>query len=27
MLSHHLVSNPASVPGASTNQLLAGQGP
>jgi putative hydroxymethylpyrimidine transport system substrate-binding protein len=27
MLDHHLISNPASVPNASTNQLLAGQGP
>ena len=27
MLSHHLISNPATVSGASTNQLLAGQGP
>jgi putative hydroxymethylpyrimidine transport system substrate-binding protein len=27
MLDRHLISNPASVPGASTNQLLAGQGP
>jgi putative hydroxymethylpyrimidine transport system substrate-binding protein len=27
MLSHHLVSNPASVVAAQTNQLLAGQGP
>ncbi|MFZ0041204.1 MAG: ABC transporter substrate-binding protein [Solirubrobacteraceae bacterium] len=27
MLHHHLISNPATVPGASTNQLLAGQGP
>ncbi|MDQ6835381.1 MAG: ABC transporter substrate-binding protein [Actinomycetota bacterium] len=27
MLAHHLISNPATVIGASTNQLLAGQGP
>ena len=27
MLNHHLISNPASVVAASTNQLLAGQGP
>jgi len=27
MLDHHLISNPASVVDASTNQLLAGQGP
>jgi putative hydroxymethylpyrimidine transport system substrate-binding protein len=27
MLAHHLISNPATVAGASTNQLLAGQGP
>jgi putative hydroxymethylpyrimidine transport system substrate-binding protein len=27
MLNHHLISNPASVANASTNQLLAGQGP
>jgi putative hydroxymethylpyrimidine transport system substrate-binding protein len=27
MLSHHLISNPAAVADASTNQLLAGQGP
>ncbi len=27
MLSHHLISNAASVADASTNQLLAGQGP
>jgi putative hydroxymethylpyrimidine transport system substrate-binding protein len=27
MLNHHLISNPASVVNASTNQLLAGQGP
>jgi putative hydroxymethylpyrimidine transport system substrate-binding protein len=27
MLSHHLVSNPASIVAAQTNQLLAGQGP
>jgi putative hydroxymethylpyrimidine transport system substrate-binding protein len=27
MLDHHLISNPASVANASTNQLLAGQGP
>jgi putative hydroxymethylpyrimidine transport system substrate-binding protein len=27
MLDHHLITNPASVPNASTNQLLAGQGP
>ncbi|MGA2013362.1 MAG: ABC transporter substrate-binding protein [Solirubrobacteraceae bacterium] len=27
MLSNHLISNPASVAGAATNQLLAGQGP
>jgi putative hydroxymethylpyrimidine transport system substrate-binding protein len=27
MLSHHLISNPAAVVGAQTNQLLAGQGP
>ena len=27
MLNHHLISNPAAVVGASTNQLLAGQGP
>jgi putative hydroxymethylpyrimidine transport system substrate-binding protein len=27
MLHQHLISNPASVPGAETNQLLAGQGP
>jgi putative hydroxymethylpyrimidine transport system substrate-binding protein len=27
MLSHHLISNPASIANASTNQLLAGQGP
>jgi putative hydroxymethylpyrimidine transport system substrate-binding protein len=27
MLRQHLISNPAAVPGAETNQLLAGQGP
>ncbi len=27
MLSHHLISNPAAIVDASTNQLLAGQGP
>jgi putative hydroxymethylpyrimidine transport system substrate-binding protein len=27
MLNHHLISNPAAAAGASTNQLLAGQGP
>jgi putative hydroxymethylpyrimidine transport system substrate-binding protein len=27
MLAHHLITNPATVAGASTNQLLAGQGP
>jgi putative hydroxymethylpyrimidine transport system substrate-binding protein len=27
MLSHHLISNPATIPDASTNELLAGQGP
>lgn len=27
MLAHHLITNPAAVAGASTNQLLAGQGP
>jgi putative hydroxymethylpyrimidine transport system substrate-binding protein len=27
MLRQHLISNPATVPGAETNQLLAGQGP
>ncbi len=27
MLAHHLISNPASIVAASTNQLLAGQGP
>ncbi len=27
MLSHHLISNPASIVAAQTNQLLAGQGP
>jgi len=27
MLAHHLISNPASIANASTNQLLAGQGP
>jgi len=27
MLAHHLISNPAAVADASTNQLLAGQGP
>jgi putative hydroxymethylpyrimidine transport system substrate-binding protein len=27
MLSHHLISNPAAVAAASTNELLAGQGP
>ena len=27
MLSHHLISNPATVPDAATNLLLAGQGP
>jgi hypothetical protein len=27
MLSNHLITNPASVADASTNQLLAGQGP
>ena len=27
MLQHHLIKNPATVPDASTNQLLAGQGP
>ncbi len=27
MLNHHLISNPASIVAASTNQLLAGQGP
>jgi putative hydroxymethylpyrimidine transport system substrate-binding protein len=27
MLSHHLISNPAAVADASTNELLAGQGP
>jgi ABC-type nitrate/sulfonate/bicarbonate transport system substrate-binding protein len=26
MLRHHLITNPASVAGASTNELLAGQG-
>jgi hypothetical protein len=26
MLSHHLISNPAAVADASTNELLAGQG-
>jgi hypothetical protein len=27
MLGHHLISNPASIVAADTNQLLAGQGP
>jgi putative hydroxymethylpyrimidine transport system substrate-binding protein len=27
MLNHHLISNPAAIVGAETNQLLAGQGP
>lgn len=27
MLSHHLISNPAAIAGAETNELLAGQGP
>ena len=27
MLTHHLISNPAAVTDASTNELLAGQGP
>ena len=27
MLNQHLISDPAAIPGASTNQLLAGQGP
>jgi hypothetical protein len=27
MLAHHLISDPAAIVDASTNQLLAGQGP
>ena len=27
MISHHLVTDPNAVAGASTNELLAGQGP